>query len=297
MIRHFVLLLLLLFSLACNANARTIYIHFDESRKIFKDSAIKIQEQLQSEALQKSRVIDKVKLLSTAESSQQAFSPEDLVINVGAETLDAKANVIYSFIPEDTFLANTKQKDSEWTLIPIDQPMQGLVDAAIKLVKIDYKNEILIAISEKNQKAVEEINKIKTPDNVVLKVLQIKEGEIAGKVIESHLPNAAALIAVRDRSVWSGKSARWMLHQAYNYQVPIVGYSKSFVKAGAMVSIYSSADNIIRKTVSTAVNWIDTNELTRQKVIYPERTLEVNHNIASALNYEPSVIKSIEGAL
>lgn len=53
-------------------------------------------------------------------------------------------------------------------------------------------------------------------------------------------------IAVPDRAVFNRSIAKWVLHLGYRQKIPVIGFSASYTKAGALASIYSSPADVGR---------------------------------------------------
>jgi len=119
-----------------------------------------------------------------------------------------------------------------------------------------------------------------TTYNGQLKVIIIPKGRLAAKILEPDLFDAAALIAIQDNAIWTGKNAKWLLQQAFNYKVPVVGYSKSFLKAGALASVYSSLDDVADSTAEAINAWLNDKTPKDFAIIYPEASVQINPSIA-----------------
>lgn len=212
-----------------------------------------------------------------------SIKPRDLIVNISRTNITKtypdllNKDILFTF--NTRYSQHTLTKLSHHTHIFIDQPLTPILETAKKVINKNYRKTILIITSEKNKRydiLNEELDKN-------LKFVTVKDGENAAKKIEPDLYQAGAIAAIYDPQIWSGNSARWILQQAYNNKVPVIGYSKAFLKAGAISSVYSSSDQIIAATNNQIIKWIE-NEKFDNKVIYPDYSIEVNNNIAKALN-------------
>jgi ABC-type uncharacterized transport system substrate-binding protein len=279
------------------ASQGKIYVAYPENTKSYKKIAESIKEKLKNN----NTIVNADFSVETGTLTEAKNTPRDentLIIKVGEKGVDTTKDngpVIHTFSTLKKHEKTSIEDPKNFASIVLDQPLQLLVDTASKAVKNNYKNKIIISISESNRSALKQIENLTPPKNGEVIVVKIKDGEIAAKVIEQHLFNAAALIAIRDSQVWSRKNAAWMLRQAYNYQVPVIGYSQAFLKAGAMISIYSSNDDIINQTINSVEKWTKTGTLDGKQAIHPKHTLEINRNIATALKFNPEILKKIKG--
>ena len=44
-------------------------------------------------------------------------------------------------------------------------------------------------------------------------------------------------------------TAKWILHLSYRYKVPVIAFSKAYLRAGALTAIYSSPENVAMQSV------------------------------------------------
>jgi ABC-type uncharacterized transport system substrate-binding protein len=58
--------------------------------------------------------------------------------------------------------------------------------------------------------------------------------------LQSVLPDVGVLLALPDPSVFNSQTAANILTAAYRRQVPLVGFSPAYVKAGALLALYST---------------------------------------------------------
>lgn len=214
-----------------------------------------------------------------------SLTTDDIVLTIGnaaaqkVSTLQLSQPVLYSFSQQQV-LPTT----GNWTATVLSQPVKRLLAAIDPLLKQNYKNNILIAVSADNREALRQLNALTASQKNQLDIIQVPANEKPAKYIEDKLFNAGALIAINDQNIWSGENARWMLYQAYRYQVPVVGYSKNFLKAGALLSVYSTIEQITATTVAQLKVLLTKGDLEQKGIIYSDYNIEYNHNIARALD-------------
>lgn len=100
--------------------------------------------------------------------------------------------------------------------------------------------------------------------------------------LQSLLPDVDVLLALPDPMVFNSQSAGSILTAAYRRQVPLAGFSPAYVKAGALLALYSTPAQVGTRG----------GEMLRQALVgrsLPppqsprEFTLEVNQNVARSL--------------
>lgn len=272
----------LLFFLLSPAFADSVYIVLSEDSESYHQAGSNIESRLQQQG---SSLAASVTLLN--QFDQQPVQDDDLIVTIGADA----ARYISTHFPGNSQLYSYINKSAlpdsppdNWAAVLLDQPVQRLVDTAEKIITGRYRNKLVMAVSENNRELRDEISQLDIGDNIELEVLVIEANAEPAKIIDKALFNAGALIALRDQQIWSGKTAKWMLYQSYKYNVPVIGYSKSFLKAGALVSVYAELDKVTNTTAELIGNWQkNQGTLTPAGVLYPPYSIDYNKNIARAL--------------
>jgi ABC-type uncharacterized transport system substrate-binding protein len=127
-----------------------------------------------------------------------------------------------------------------------------------------YKNSVL---SSKMKPHTLIINPDKNPVRQLDPI--IKQSDIFIPIADTHLVNVT--------------TAKWILQLSYRYRVPVIGYSSNFVDAGALASVYSSAEGVAKQTLDL----LDTvfNKDYIPTVHSPKYcTVKFNNNVAWYLN-------------
>lgn len=259
-----------------------MYILLSDNSKLYQQAAEQIQTTLLADG------VDNPIIISTAQSvNKNAIQTDDLIVALGQQAVASshysftQNTRLYSFLDKTQVPATTS---SPWAAIVIDQPLQRLFDVASTIVSGRYRDRIIVAISEDNHVLQKEIAELKQLPDITLEVVLINDASEPAKVIDKALFNAGALLAVRDKKVWSGENAKWMLYQSYKFNVPVVGYSKRFLKAGALVSVYTTLSQTAQKTAELIIDWHQQQgALSQQGIVYPDFDTEFNKNIARAL--------------
>lgn len=258
-----------------------MHIVLSDNSKLYQQAAKAIQTELEAQGFDKP-----IHITQTQSWDKKAFHPSDLLVPLGQQ---AAISTHYSF-NQNTHLYSLidrtqipTQTDSEWAAVVIDQPIQRLFDLASTIVAGRYRDKVIVAISEENQLLRNEISELNNQSGVTFEVLLVDNKSEPAKIIDKALFNAGALLAVRDERIWSGENAKWMLYQSYKFNVPVIGYSKRFLKAGALASVYATLPQTTHKTAQLIMQWERQGKLTKQGIVYPDYEIEFNKNIARAL--------------
>jgi ABC-type uncharacterized transport system substrate-binding protein len=291
---NYILAFILLVISTLPVQARTVHFVLSKDNTVYQQAYEKIHFQLElgTDNEQKKQLIDNFTANSVA--------PDDLIITVGTKAakqiqqLGLKNPVIFSFVYSSLFeQADMNKAHNHWAAVALNQPTKNLIKAADQLIQDSYKNKILVVVSSDNQTLLREIASIGPLQNSSLDIVVISQQQLAAKEIEQHLFEAGALVTIHDKNIWSGNSAKLLLQQAFTHKIPVIGYSKNFLTAGAVISVYTPIEEVTRECIVLINQWLKTNKLDRNGVIYPPAKIEANSNIARALRIPTSKINSM----
>lgn len=263
--------------------AGSVHIVLSEDSVSYQQAASDIQTELRAGGF------DPKATVSTLKNFQpQQIKADDLIVSIGQKAAELSSQKmpetrqIYSYIDKPSLPVKPAK---HWTAVLLDQPVERLIGTAQQVVKGRFRNKLVIAVSEKNVQLRQDISELNIPEGTELQLLVIDHNSEPAKIIDKALFNAGALIAIRDKRIWSGENAKWMLYQSYKYNVPVIGYSKSFLKAGALVSVYANLEDTAKKTAELVIDWhAHKGQFTQEGIHYPRFQVEFNRNIARALN-------------
>jgi len=226
---------------------------------------------------------------SISDINNEILDQQNLIISTGYKAAKAisryktKTPVIYSLIPDnDSLQSDILCKNTTCYKIYINQP----VNRYVKLFKALFpkgKNLVFVT-TEANSIKSQQVKITSKNLGVIYKEFRIQQHNNISKTFISKLNNNDVLLALPNPDIYNANSAKSIILSTYHANVPIISYSKSFAKAGALISLYSSIDNIAVKTANI-VNKIIKDGTQKQKEYYPgEFTIEINHAVARSLN-------------
>lgn len=92
------------------------------------------------------------------------------------------------------------------------------------------------------------------------------------------------LLAVPDPLVFTARTAAHILLGAYRYRMPVVGYSQSYAKAGALVAVFSSPEQLAQQVGEMAIRVIQKADAPLPSPQYPKYfSVTVNRQVARSL--------------
>ena len=298
--KYGIIYLLLLFSSVVMAEIGTekksIHIILSSGDAIYYDIAESIKSALSKTELPP----HEINVMTLESDHLKVIEFDDLLIPIGAKAAEEVHSyqstnaIVYSFVEQELIHdLNPNKLSEQWVAVTVNQPIERLILLADKLVKNNYKNKIIVVVSKDNVDLIDTINAIDPLDKGHIEIIEIDKKEFVTKVVEKSLFNAAALISTDESAIWSGSNAKWLLRQAYNHHVPVVGNSKRFLKAGALVSVYSSMGGISARTSILIKQWLE-GGLRERGIQAVQATVDINKNVAHALNYNKNRLQLLE---
>lgn len=94
-----------------------------------------------------------------------------------------------------------------------------------------------------------------------------------------------AILAIADKDIYNASSLPQILLTSYRYKTPVIGFSKGFIKAGAISGAVSSSEQLVQHLAEYLLKLKNTRNEIFDSLIYP-KYFEVisNRNVAKSLN-------------
>lgn len=98
------------------------------------------------------------------------------------------------------------------------------------------------------------------------------------------LEGTDAFIAVADGVVSNRQTVQNLLLTTYRQKVPVIGYSRAYVRAGALAAVYSTPEQIGRQAGELVAGLVKSNRWLLPPSLYPKYfSVSVNRNVARSL--------------
>lgn len=75
------------------------------------------------------------------------------------------------------------------------------------------------------------------------------------RLLEPALANSDLFVPLADSRQLNMATSRWILQLSYRYRKPVVGYSASYVDAGAVAAVYTGIGDVAAQLSTTLANW------------------------------------------
>lgn len=236
----------------------------------------------------KVKVIDlsEVEKLTVAENSE-------LVVALGVKALQASSKLKHTtpvlgvFTPLPTFNRLLKQSGRRLGIlsaIVLDQPYRRQIELArILLPKARNLGILLGPTSSRYEDFLRESGE-RSGFSVNVEEVVVSSDLIPklDKIFESN----DALLAIPDPAIYNRETAQPILLTSYRYQMPVFGYSRSYVKAGALAAVFSNATDLATQAAEIAIGAQQS-----QSVLPPPQTpkyfsIIINRQVQRSLNLQ-----------
>lgn len=116
--------------------------------------------------------------------------------------------------------------------------------------------------------------------------------------LETVLTEADLLLAVPDPRVFNRNTAQSIFLTSYRYRDPVVGYSRSLTRAGALLSLHSSPSQIGRQSAEWIGSAVNGGSVRLPPPAYPAYfSVTVNEQVARSLGLAVPSAEALEQAL
>jgi len=280
------LIVFVLLTISSNAFAEK-YLVISESRHPYHQ---KIVESLSSNLMSDGHVIDSI---IPEDFSTYSIGEYSSLITIGYQSAARVINnqtakpVLSLLIPKLAFnllLNNKIEKDNRYLFssIYIDQPIERQL-RLIDLLSHNFK-KIGILYGKNSYSRKKEISSVIASAGYRVKNITVLERTELISETRHLSENSDLLLAIPDSTIYNRRSIKGILLTTYRNKIPVIGFSKAYVKAGALAAVYSSPENISLQAIET----IQHN--TRHSYISASRqhpkyfNIETNAKVARSLN-------------
>ena len=230
-----------------------------------------------------------------APDTTEAMINARLVVAVGVRAAESVANlpgrapVLVVLVPKNWYRKTGKMRLTgnarrSVSAIYLDQPYARQV-SLIRLAFPDVKR-VGVLVSASEAVVHEEIGPALRAQGLTLvsEILETDQKLIVP--LEKIFSQADLMLAIPDPEVFNRTSAQSVLLTSYRYHDPVVGYSRSLTRAGALVSLYSTPTQIGRQAAEMILKQFESANSHLPDAVYPRYfSVSVNLQVARALGF------------
>ncbi len=239
-------LAILLCIMAGAARAAEVAVVLSEMGSVYGEVADEIRSRLAPEV--------KVSLHSTATLDSLESGKPVFLVAIGAKAAQALASrpaaapLLVTLLPRTAYeqlAASRKRGAQPMSAIYLDQPYSRQLDL-IRLA-LPKAKRIGLLLGAESRPYFNELKAAALDRQLHVQALQVgQEQEIAQK-LQQLLPDSDLLLALPEPTVFNAGTIQMILLSAYRQQVPLIGFSAAYTRAGAILSLYSTPQQIARQ--------------------------------------------------
>ena len=231
-------------------------------------------------------------LLSLAEYREVASGLPDtkLIVSLGTEAFrqvtasNTKAAVLAALIPRISFervlLESNKKYSTAVTALYLDQPFGRQLDLLQLALPGSRRVGVLWGPESMRQQGL--LNAALQARGLEVSESLFAEGQPLIDALRGALVGADVFMAVADNAVYNSSTVANILLTSYRAKTPVIAFSPSYVKAGALLSVHSTATQAGAQVASMVAHFLQTGNLPPNQ--YPtEFTVTTNEYVARSL--------------
>jgi hypothetical protein len=168
--------------------------------------------------------------------------------------------------------------------IYLDQPFER--QALLIRLAFPEARRVGVLLSAGQRGLIDDIEAGLRTQKLALSYELVSEDRRLALPLENVLTEVDVLLAVPDPQVLNASTAQSLLLTSYRYRDPVVGYSRSLTRAGALLSLHSSPAQIGRQAAAWVSNALNAPAVRLPAPAYPAYfSVSVNEQVARSLGF------------
>lgn len=224
--------------------------------------------------------------ISIVNTGQSLLPEPDLIIAVGTKAATAMAAsstypVLNVFLSKETFakLQRDYPKRTALSAIYLDQP----IERQLSMINIALPSVRHIGLLYSHASPELRALRVKAAEsNMVLHEQEVSPSNSLPAALQETLRSSEVILALPDVEIYNTSTIRNILLAAYRSQVPIIGFSSSFVRAGAVCAVYTTPAQLAAQTASAIKQFAENHSLPAAQHAH-EFEVQVNAQVARSL--------------
>jgi hypothetical protein len=227
------------------------------------------------------------KFALTIRQSDENLGTADMFVAVGMKASSALAardvpalDVLIPKAGYEKLPRLSTQHASQRSAIFLDQPMERQV--ALLLAALPGTRDVGVLYST-TPPELSNVRRLLANKNIHLHDQSINETHSLNDALENILNESEVLFVLADAEIYNASTIRNILLTSYRKQVPLIGLSEAYVKAGALCAVYSTTEQIAVQTAEAVRQYSEFKKFPSSQ--YPnEFEVSVNTQVARSLD-------------
>jgi len=184
----------------------------------------------------------------------------DITVAVGAaaseyllQQLPLSQRLLATFLPETSWRKMLIRYGARWrphrdqlSAIYLEQPLQRQL--ALARLVLPKARTVGTVVGADSAGRLPEIRKAARSYNFELVQTSLHQADNPVKLLQPLIQQSDIFIPLPDQAVFNRTTAKWILYIAYRQRVPLIGFSRKYVEAGAVAAVFSTPEQLGRQS-------------------------------------------------
>ncbi len=250
-------------------------------------------EQLEKDISRKGYPVSKMLIDDINKPLSQAnlltLRKQQLLITIGSRVTefilkaDIDKPILSALIPRHiaNSLRKKYSKNKNWSCLLIDQPINRQLNLITAILGKHINTGVLLGPFTKQLKA--ELIKSSSPSTNHINIKEVNSAKALTYSVNELSRKNDVLLTLPDPVIYNKSTIRGILLSAYRKKLPIIGFSKAYVKAGAIAAIYSKPAQISKQLSSITGDFFNHHAFKKSRYFPDDFSVAINRSIARSL--------------
>lgn len=221
-------------------------------------------------------------IIDAGKGKLSVFNKAGIIISVG----NAVSQRITRLAPDKPLIAITTSimaadNTSAHTQLLIQQPPCRQL-RLIKNLSDQFRSVSVIASNNRHR---DTLKRCASNNGLTLRFYRKTKDTALAKLIAQAL-QGDIILALPDHEIYNPKTVKTILLQSYRKRIPLIGFSRSFVKAGALAAIYSTPEQIAGQVSDLVQQWLEQGSLSGGVTFPRDYHVLINNQVSNALQLD-----------
>lgn len=216
------------------------------------------------------------------------YSKARLVVTVGtvaAKTvlkMKTSVPVLSTLVPRSSYrVISTENADARLSSIYLDQPLERRF-RLIETVLPSSRN-VSVVLGPSTVYMQSELQSLARIHRLRIKTEKMSPNQRLAAPLHRVLEDSNVFLAVADPVVSSRRTVQNLLLTTYRHRVPVIAYSRAYVKAGALAAVYSTPQQIGKQAGELVGEFVRSGSWKLPSPQYPEYfSVDINRQVAQS---------------
>ncbi len=223
------------------------------------------------------------------ENYSELYSNAQLIVTVGTSAaqkvleINPPIPVLNTLIPRSSYvlMASGSARGSV-SSICLDQPLVRRFALAETI--LPHKKNIGVVLGPSTRNLESKLQTLASHKGIRVKVETMRSNQRLVGPLNRALEGSDAFLAIADPAVSNRRTVQNLLLTTYRQRVPVIAYSKAYVKAGALAAVYSTPHQIGTHAGEIVGGLVRTGNWSLPKPQFPKYfSVEINDQVAKSL--------------